>query len=175
MFDDEQGGNDFFCKLERCTATSTSGTQCSRMVCVELPYCGQHLKTQKDVEVKHSPIQSRGLFAWVRGGGNGIIFRMGDPIIFYGGEVVTDIQTCQRYGNATATYMLRRNAHLSVDAACKRDAGISSMEARTVQKRDSLATSLVRATANIRNGSRIIAAYGQRYWKAAQNQHKTKR
>ena len=105
----------FACDLEcrRCPASRNDGEQCSRNVCIWLPYCWQH--TQRLLGVKVAPSValpgSLGMYA-VTG------FAKGDLVAPYGGEVLKPTEVARRYGSneyALGPYLL-----YSVDAACVR-------------------------------------------------------
>lgn len=181
-FDDSNGSTRFSCQLEcdQCTATLSGGRRCSRRVCLGLPLCWQHLRS-RNLIIKDSPLEGKGLFAWAPKNDDSIVFREGDFIISYDGEQTSDIQKYQRYGHATGPYALQRNAHLFIDAACKRGAGSFANGSRNGVKHNarfaysSAKTMAIRATKNIRNGTEIIASYGPSYWNRPQHAHRTKK
>jgi hypothetical protein len=121
-------GTDFSCRLscERCTAVTKKGRHCSRTICIGVPLCWQHLLTCKNlnngVKIRDSPLACKGLFAWSRKGGDDVVFKKGDTIAVYDGEVVDAAKLQARYGDATAPYALRVGS-LTIDAACKRRVG----------------------------------------------------
>jgi SET domain-containing protein len=113
-------------------------------------------------------------------GENDIVFRNGDVIIEYGGEVVSDDTLDDRYGDYTAPYALKQGSHIE-DGACKR--GVGSLANHASQSRANARFSFSRstnkfrlvATKNIRNNKEIFCFYGRDYRFNEPTSHITKR
>lgn len=197
--------HEFTCLLtcDRCTGTSKSGARCSRRVCIGLPLCWQHLLSEKHVRVRAStiPAAGKGLFAMLTGPqlkrtgrAAPVVFRKGDRILTYTGELIGHRELTRRYDDrsvhppveytAPYTFELERVAPAAfVDSACQR--GAASLVNHTNRARDANATfravgrgrqariDLVALKA-IRHGDEIFAHYGPAYLFDDGAQHATR-
>ena len=116
-FNGSDGQHNFRCNLdcERCQGNAKStGEQCKKVTCKYLPLCFIHLK-QKVLQVKQSTIPQ---------GGDGLftlVARTKYEIIGeYTGEVLTNEQLHNRYGNDTAPFAIRAKRNYNIDPACER-------------------------------------------------------
>ena len=166
---DQHSGNE-----RRCKRTSTT----------TLPYCPQHLIKNYNLQVKRTTLVDahgdrfnfRGLFACDKTKGDEIIFKKGDRIVSYIGDVIDAAELNDRYpGDETAPYGMQSNNKVrSIDAACRRGVGALANMCRTGQGCSNNATVSVsanhyphlKATKNIRNGDEIFLSYGKSYWSA---------
>jgi len=174
----------FSCNLQcvRCTAQTTNGRRCKLTTCIGTPYCWNHLLSLKKLRVKPStnPRAGRGLFAQSRHlGEDDIVFRNGDVIIEYDGEIVNDNTLDDRYGDYTAPYALKQGDHIE-DGACQRGTGTlinhaprSRANSRFSFSRNSRRFRIV-ATKNIRNNREIFCYYGTEYRFNESTSHSTK-
>ena len=174
-FRDDKNKVLFRCQLAcvQCTATKVDGGNCTRKSCIGIPLCYMHLLREKKLRIKQSTIPGagKGLFAMDKhAGANEIIFRIGDKIVVYNGEVVTHAELNRRYGDRfTAPYAVSEGRAV-VDAACTRGVG-SIANYATGGKRNNAQFSYNRrtklftlvATKNIRNGAEIFVTYGRAY------------
>lgn len=164
----------FKCKLQcvRCEGQTVRNTRCKRNVCIGTPYCVTHLKKEKHLMIADSEIQGagKGLFAYdpEDPGGNQIVFKKGQVIVHYDGEIIDNNDLGERYGEWTAPYGLQekyQGIYYTEDGACRRGIGtlanhkpVSRANARlsfgTGKKRFQ-----IKANANIRNGREIFVSY----------------
>jgi hypothetical protein len=149
---------------------------------MNVPFCWQHLRSECGVTVRNSPIHGKGLFAWARGGNNDVIvFKRGQRIAPYDGELLTHAEFFGRYGLDTAPYGVKLSEHRFVDGAYRRGAGAvanaphggMSPNARLVVNSQQGSVSL-RATKNVRNNEEILVSYGPGYWNQPMGSYKTK-
>jgi hypothetical protein len=183
-FTDSLGQPKFQCPIQcaQCAATSArSGAQCGRRVCIGLPCCWQHLRSNYNVTIQNSMLHGKGLFAWANGGNAQILFRKGDRIVPYGGELLTHAELVDRYGPDTAPYGVKLSNVRFVDGACSRGAGSvanassggSPPNAKLVVNAQKGSVS-IRATRPIRNGDEILVSYGPAYWNQPAGTYRTK-
>jgi hypothetical protein len=164
----------FSCRVEtvQCTAHAPDGRQCRRKVCIGSPYCYVHLLHQKHLRVKKSTLQNggNGLFATnPKELANAIIFKKGEPIIGYGGELLDDEELDERNGeDNTAPYAVNTKEDTNRDCACERSAGSSANtsaghnNAKFAVNRTRTEAKLV-ASKNIKNGEEIFLVYGRSF------------
>lgn len=169
----------FWCvlKCQRCTATTANnGRRCSRTTCIGAPYCWSHLRSVGHLRIKPSTIP---------GGGKGLyvdssrlrnpVFKTGDLIVPYYGEVITEAELDRRYGtgdHVTGPYAANDSeSGVIEDAACVR--GIGSLangsvngspppnaELRIIPNRNALG---LFALEDLNNGTEVIWDYGDDY------------
>lgn len=174
----------FRCNLNStlCTAHSKSGARCKRKCIIGFEYCFTHLQSELQLKIKDSdlPNAGKGLFAFDRTvGPDDIVFRAGDTICGYRGQVISTDEINERYDGYNAPYAVQINQNNAIDCACKR--GVGSLantypghnNARfSVNSRDR--TVSIKATKNIRNGREIYLAYGNAYNMNDESSHVTK-
>ena len=89
-----------------------SNQQCTKRTVIGCDICTQHLKQNKNLQIKKSTIFAdgksigKGLFAINTGDRNEIIFHNGVVIIDYVGEIIDEDEREKRYGNGTGPYCL---------------------------------------------------------------------
>ncbi len=165
------------CTYRKPLANGNEGPQCRRNACIGLPYCYQHLQVAYHVRIADSdiPHAGKGLFAWnphAEGGGeHPIVFRRGDPIVPYDGELLNNHQLDARYGEYTGPYALQVLANNAAvrDGALSRTVG--SLINHTARNRANAEfvvdrarrTARIRATKPIRHGQEILINYGREY------------
>lgn len=174
----------FACDLisEQCSAIKTDGQRCKCRTLMSTPFCHIHLKSIKHLVVKPStiPQAGKGLFVCAaKQEPNAIIFRKGDTIVEYGGELLDYDETERRYGSKTAPYTLKIKEDVYLDAACRRSIGsICNSNQGHNNARLSVNTqhntASVKAIKNIRNGAEIFCSYGAAYKFADGSSHSTK-
>jgi hypothetical protein len=157
----------------RCEGTNKDGTQCKeRAVIIGLPLCFQHTASVYHLKIKQSTIPNAGLglFAYDRTkADNEIVFKPGDDICNYFGEVVTKEILDARYGDYTAPYgiVVSANQNKYEDTAIQR--GIGSLINHQVRSRTNCRFVnnhhfiKIRAHKNIRNGVELFINYGNDY------------
>ena len=171
----------FQCQLASlvCDAVTKRGERCKRKVIIGLPFCWSHLLSNKHLRIKDSliPNAGKGLFVEDKSKPeDAIIFKKGDKILDYVGEVVTMEELDNRYGEEnTAPYgvAINKKANRYEDAACRRGAGSLINQGTPTgltkyncdlkvggQKKDKI---IIKATANIKNGRELYTNYGEEY------------
>ena len=164
------GTSSVVCNLtcKQCKADTKAGNRCGRMTCKQLPFCGQHSKSELGVQIKKSTIRGAGdgLFALKR-------FKKGDRIAPYTGERINAATKHARYGrskNDVGPYVAQMSKNDFIDAACTRGTG-GYANSKPGDNNAKLATNLrkhtvsVKATKNIPVGQEVFVAYGSNYFK----------
>jgi hypothetical protein len=159
---------------ERCESLKKNNQQCGRNTVIGLGCCWQHMLTDYHLRIKESniPNSGKGLFAMDKSiEDNAILFRKGDSIINYDGEIIDLAQLHQRFGNYTAPYTVYINNNRFTSAEFHRGIGSlanhgnSSISNETFNtgNRGNNAICTLKAKKNIRNGDEIIVNYGKSY------------
>ena len=176
----------FTCTLKRVRCAyvnADSSAQCPATITVGLPFCAEHLASERRVAIKPSLLVpgQLGLFVHSPGAAEGdIVFRPHDRIIEYVGEDIDAAEVERRYGRGTgsaAPYVLNIGKWF-VDAACVRGAaacanGVGRVDDGAnagvhITPANSLANPrrfMLHATKRLRQGQEIILAYGKNYFK----------
>lgn len=166
----------FECPLDcrRCPQLTKYGTRCRLRSCIGNDMCWIHLLSQRHLRIKESGAgRGKGLFALDRAarGRNEVIFRRGELIVEYEGEILTEAEVDRRYGpDNTAPYTVDSPIQDRYwDAACSRSAASMTNHAagrRTNAKfvfNDDTEMVEIRATKNIYNDTEIFVNYGRNY------------
>ena len=184
---DEAGmSKKFKCNLQcyRCAAQTGRGAQCTRKVCIGLPYCAQHMRSMLSLEIRPSDIPGAGLgvFAIRRiAKASKLVFHEGDEIAEYFGECLTTQEHSKRYGSeqyGLGVYSYDDDAGNTIDASCARS--VASMinshpnhhnceaEILTDEKGPG-GCHIIRivATEDIKDGEELLLNYGERYFSGA--------
>lgn len=166
----------FTCTLERRRCAHThpaTGVQCSRVQYIGAGLCWQHLAIDRRVKIAASniPGAGKGLFAFSRKEAPGaVLFRRGDVIVPYDGELLSRRAHDARYGvgrQSTAPYSIERSKTQFEDGACLR--GVGSLVNTRKGPNAKLApaakghTVKIVATRTIRNNDEIAVSYGRSY------------
>ena len=112
---------------KRCICESKNGERCKHKTVIGSPYCYIHLLYNKHLRIKPSNIQGAGVGVFAinpKLPQNAIIFRPGDTIIRYDGQVIDNEELNDRYDIYTAPYCLQINQHETEDGALERGTGI---------------------------------------------------
>lgn len=125
--------HEFRCYLEskQCEARSRYDARCRNTVIMGLPYCHAHAKIIYQVHISNSDYvgrDKRGLFAYAPKAENEIVFRRGDVLFTFKGQVRSGAQMARRYGDLDQVippYAIKISADRYIDAACERS--IASM------------------------------------------------
>jgi len=165
--------SNFNAKLQsiQCEAVKKNGQQCKNHTIIGQKYCHSHRRVLLHLQIKKSTIAEagKGLFAI----GKGIIFRTGDRICMYNGELINARELIRRYHDDTAPYGIQlhnKNGHEQYeDAATERGIGSLANHSRNRNKinarlsisRNNRAQLI--ATKNIRSGTEIFVNYGPDY------------
>jgi len=161
-------------KLEthRCQHVKANNQQCKNRITIGQKLCHIHRLNELNLKVKASniPNAGKGLFCVDKTrGANEIIFRRGDKICNYNGELITEAQLNARYGDETGPYAVEMNRKRYSDGAFVRGVGTLLNHAIKVRanvefsvKRDNSDVTIV-ATKNIKNGAELLINYGRQY------------
>lgn len=156
----------FQCRLQsvRCEADSIDGNRCKNKSVIGTPICWRHLLKNKKVRIMDSEY-GKGLFALdPTTEPNAVIFRTGQTIVKYEGEVLRTAEVERRYGEYTAPYAAKMNDNNIIDSACLR--GVGSLINHAPEARKNCRFSYprngglqIKATKNIRNGRELFINY----------------
>jgi SET domain-containing protein len=173
-------------ETEQCVGHNKNGNRCKRKVTIGTPYCFQHLLSIKHLKIQKSKIPNagNGLFALDKSKpDNAIIFKKGDKIIDYVGEIVTMRTLDERYGeDNTAPYAveINKNKDKYEDSALVRGVASLSNQGNTKKQNNSKfglnvreGKAILKAWKNIRNGEEILTDYGRDYTFDKNTSHKT--
>jgi hypothetical protein len=173
---DKETGANFTCKLRslKCCGKSAKGTPCRRNVAKGLFLCYQHTRSLLGLRVDQSKLNPRmqGLFVCSNNhGADDIVFRRGDEICPYFGEIINKKTLSERYpGDTTAPYALQISANKFIDSACLQSIGAKANTASSgfrnnarFSSHHNLPYARIVATGNIRNGDEILVSYGPKY------------
>lgn len=168
----------FSCELKcvRCKGRTASGQRCSRITCIGTPLCWSHMLKEYQLKIMPStvPAAGKGLFAWhPTSDANIILFRQGDVLLEYEGEMISRAELDRRYDEEDEEHVAPYAygaGNFVVDAACERGAGSlinHSDQARNINCKfvydPRTAILSVVATKNIRNGHELFMNYGEGY------------
>ena len=152
---------------ERCTYMKKNGEQCKNNVIIGQPYCWIHERIGNNLKIARSLIEDAGLglFAWNGTGNRDVVFKKGEIICPYYGEIIDEEELIRRYA---APYGIEIKAHeIYEDAALQR--GIGSLVNHWPRKKN-VRFSVSRqkrvnvvALKKIRNGEELYASYGKEY------------
>ena len=167
-------GDDFDQPLDtvRCTASSKgSGNRCKNRVTIGLSTCWQHTLSQKFLQVKTSTIPNAGDGLFARKGPiddrSIVVFKSGDVICQYNGEMISQQTLESRYGQFTAPYGVELRAGRKEDGALSRGIGTlinhypRKKNCRIAINRANRAQIISMKT--IKNGDELFVSYGRSY------------
>jgi hypothetical protein len=161
----------FSCNLEseQCSFIKENGQRCRNHRTIGSDVCWVHLKYKYHLTIMKSslPNAGKGLFAIdTKKGPYDIIFKKGDKIIQYNGELISNQDLNDRYLEYTAPYAVKINKDLLCDGACNR--GVGSLANTFPNHNNATLTvfrkkAFIKATKNIKNKQEIFLAYGRSY------------
>ena len=154
----------------RCKANKKDGTQCKRKTCKISDYCYQHLKIEKQLQVKKSAIQGsgQGLYTTKK-------IKKGEKVVEYGGN----FKTKARYEATDSGYGIQFNKNLVLDGnSTQHGNGRYANDCRSKNKKKkeckgnnsrfstntSLRTASPKATKTIPANTEVFVNYGNDYW-----------
>lgn len=156
---------------KRCIEMKRNGEQCKNRCIIGTPYCRAHLLYQHFLYIQTSTIPNAGLGVFVRNihkTNNEVVFKRGDRICMYDGEIITQQVLDNRYGDSTAPYVVELRNHLYEDGALSR--GVGSLINHKVRAQCNCRLSANRdnkiqiiATKNIKNNTELFLNYGNTY------------
>jgi hypothetical protein len=157
----------------RCEEIKPDGHQCRRKVVMGAPYCNIHLKYKHFLVIRDSTIQNAGKGVFVfhpQKQEDEIIFKKGERICYYEGEVLTHDQFLERYTahDKTAPYTVQLHNNKFEDGALKRGIGSLLNHKRMSGCNCKLSIShnnraQIIATKNIYNYEELFINYGRSY------------
>ena len=172
-----------------CQAQTRSGRRCKIITCRDSDLCHIHLKSLNKIVIAPSRVVQGGLglFAWThrnigvseRVAGHPPIFKKGDIITSYGGEILSRNDMNRRYDyldpqsnkiiQPTAPYGLYKSKEEVYDGACRRRGGVYANDYRSSGQQyinAYITTAMnLKATRNIYKGDEILINYHKGYWK----------
>ena len=168
-------GKRFTCKLQ-CNKCAAPG--CPRRVCIGLPYCKAHSRSLTGLQLKKSRSHGYDLFA--AGIPGTTVFRKGDHIGRFGGELLGPAQLKKRYTHTEGTYVGELSRKRSRDGACRRSAvamnnGASSAAKANARYKPTKDDLILVAKRDIKAGEEIKSWYGAKFKKGEKPPHKTVR
>lgn len=160
---------------QQCSATAAGGQRCRNRACIGGPQCWLHLLRDSKLRMLKSTVAGAGtgLFAMDRKARPGqpavVVFKKGDVVTPYGGEIVSRAVLNSRYGQYTAPYGIQlRGADRFENGACVRGPG--SMANHVPRSRANAEFRLSRAnlarivaTKRIYSGQEVLVSYGSEY------------
>ena len=158
-------------RCANCKFIKANGEQCKNRVCIGLPYCHIHKKIMQLLKVNKSLIPNAGLGLFAHDGSNDkrkILFKNGDIITVYYGELIGKKELENRYDIFTAPYAIEnRKNRIYEDGALFRGVGsIINHHPKKANCRISIGRnnkSSIVARKNIRNGDELYINYGKEY------------
>lgn len=184
--------HNFSCSLKckQCTSITKKGTRCKRKTCIGAGVCYTHLLHSMKLRIRDSEHLSsgKGVFAQLsrntpstslRATRRPIVFRRGDTIVEYGGEIIDLAVVHTRYGGHLAPYVLEKpkgQRHIE-DGACQRGVGSIINDFRSTSGTNAQNNTnvmfvfsnsqkkfIVKATKNIHDGEELLVNYGNQYF-----------
>ena len=153
---------------------SPNNKRCKNRVCIGLNYYWLHTRKILHLKVTDSIIHKAGvgLFAFnSKQNDNAIIFKSGDKICDYNGEIIDEEEKERRYGNKTGVYTLQINnngryedgaIHRGIWTLLNSPSGTQhKVNCRFSIGKDKKAH--IVATKNIRNNEELFISYGRSY------------
>lgn len=147
-----------------------AGARCKRRCVIGSPWCSTHLSYKHHLKIKPSLISNagKGLYACdpLNSTSNAVLFKKGETIVKYHGELINLETLNERYDHHTAPYTVQISANSYEDGAKTR--GIGSL-ANTNPGHNNATFSIyqgrasLKATKPIRNGEEIYLSYGRAY------------
>ena len=96
------------------------GVRCRKRRLIGLDLCWIHLRSVKYLRIKDAGLLGKALFADDVTEERNLVFKIGDIIIDYDGELMDAAQKTQRYGNRTAPYLVGFDENTFYDCASHR-------------------------------------------------------
>jgi len=170
-----------YLESRRCEEIGKNNLRCKKRCIIGVPYCWIHLQYNHHLKIKPSTIAQAGLglFAWDNKSEGRPIFKKDQKIIDFIGEVITNEEKEERYGEYTTPYALQVGSNSVIDPALLRGVGsLANHKAQTYANAKFSTnprnqTASIKATKNIRDGDEIFLSYGNDYRFDENTTHKT--
>ena len=156
----------------RCEHLKANNQLCKNKITIGQKLCHIHRLIELHLKVKKSNIPNAGKGLFCKDptkGANDIIFRKGDKICNYNGELITEVELNNRYGDDTAPYAIELHRKRYSDGAIVRGVGTllnhstkAKSNVRFSIKQDNSDITIV-AIKNIKNGAELLINYGRAY------------
>ncbi len=163
----------FSCALlsERCTSTNKNKKRCSRHCVIGTPYCWSHLLSLHHLRILKSgvPNAGKGLFVLNTNEDEGkVVFKKGELVCPYGGQLINKRTLESRYGDKTAPYAIQLTHEWYRDASCERGVGsLINHDSKKANVKFSVnqqsKTVSIKAKRNLKNGEELFVSYGREY------------
>jgi len=154
----------------QCTEVTKKQTRCKRRCVIGSAFCSTHLAYNHHLKIKQSTLPNAGLGLFAKNPSNQnpneVIFRTGDKIVSYQGELIDKNELIRRYHDKTPPYVVGISKDNYEDGAKFR--GVGAL-ANTKPNHNNATLSVYRgraslkATKPIHNGEEIFLSYGQSY------------
>ncbi len=155
-------------------------TRCKMQVCLGLPYCWRHMRSKLHLRVGDSeiPNSGKGVFAYHPDRNVRRVFKKGESITTYDGELISKEEVDRRYSDSqqiTAPYVFQigTSGNNYIDAACIRGIGgmlnfkpytgrrnPNNVKGRKVNGQNKV---MLYAIKDIHNGDELYLDYGENY------------
>lgn len=112
--------------VARCTMNTADGIRCKKKCQIGVSVCWMHLLSYKKLRIQKSEIRNAGLglFALRKKNTSTLpVFKRGDLITAYDGDVIDEDELTRRYGDDTAPYAYEVDDDTYEDAALVRGVG----------------------------------------------------
>lgn len=176
-------------KRKRCMGYTSAGCRCRRRISLSYPFCWQHTKSHQKLAIQVSKALQlagvkgqKGLYAHNPDIGDAPVFRRGQNIVRYHGEVMHDDDLEKRYqyegsphGVVMSPYAMELDDEWSVDAALLRGVaayanspvgtGLKPNARLEVDESKWPPTAWLVARKHIYHGDEILTSYGRNYFK----------
>jgi hypothetical protein len=164
----------------QCSHVHKNLQQCYTKIWYGQPYCKKHLKNVCKLEIRCSNIKNAGNGLFASDGSHGkddIVFKKGDKIVEYVGELISKNELDKRYAkNEMAVYTIALSKDWYIDSGWLRGAGAFCNDARKNEKHTTFKnnarfsvntknkTCSIKALCNIYNNEEIFCDYSNSYW-----------
>ena len=155
----------------QCQFIKPNRQRCKKRCVIGIPLCWIHSLQEYKVKVRESNIPNAGLGLFVDdkdSDDNEIVFKNGELICLYNGEIINQHKLNERYSRFTAPYAIELHKKVFEDGAIER--GIGSLINHTTRAKANVRFSISRenkcnivAIKNIRNNQELLINYGSSY------------
>lgn len=145
-------------------------------MCIGLPYCTVHSRSIARLVLKKSGTHGLGIFA--AGPRSSVVFKRGEPIGQFGGELLQTAQVKRRYGDLDGPYIAELSSKRSRDGACLRYLTSMTNHARGAKANSRYkpwgrTDLMLVAKRPIKGGEEVLVDYGGSFPKGDKPPHQT--